>query len=393
MKRALSFLIWAALAILGAVGYAVVAFQRGEPVNSGYLLLAAVCTYAIGYRFYSKWIAARILTLDDLRATPAKVQRGRQGFREDEQVDRVRPPFRGHRRAGAAGRAGAGGAVRLPAGRALDAGRRGAGRRGAGQSSSSSARCAGGQVARADGEARRSGPSPGSWPSSASSASWSSCSRCWRWWWSTRWRRARGACSPSPRRCRSRSSWAAPALRRRERQVAAGACSVVVALLVAVWGGQFVHGTALEGWLHAEGHDAGVVDHGLRPARLDFAGVAAARAARLPEHVHEDRHGDARSAVAIVALPDLKMPALTKFIDGTGPVVAGKLVPVRLHHHRLRGGLGLPLAHRLGHDAQAAGARESHPGRRLRRDGDWRWSWHHGADRRLRDGAGRVFEP
>lgn len=73
MKRALSFLIWAALAILGAVGYAVVAFQRGEPVNSGYLLLAAVCTYAIGYRFYSKWIAARILTLDDRRATPCEV--------------------------------------------------------------------------------------------------------------------------------------------------------------------------------------------------------------------------------------------------------------------------------------------------------------------------------
>ena len=73
MKRALSFLIWTALAVLGAVGYAVVAFQRGEPVNSGYLLLAAVCTYAIGYRFYSKWIAARILALDDRRATPCEV--------------------------------------------------------------------------------------------------------------------------------------------------------------------------------------------------------------------------------------------------------------------------------------------------------------------------------
>jgi carbon starvation protein len=47
--------------------------RRGEPMNSGWLLLAAVCSYAIGYRFYAKWIAARVLALDDRRATPCEI--------------------------------------------------------------------------------------------------------------------------------------------------------------------------------------------------------------------------------------------------------------------------------------------------------------------------------
>ena len=59
--------------MLGAWAYAVLAFRRGEPVNSAYLLIAAICTYAIGYRFYSKWIAARVLVLDNRRATPCEV--------------------------------------------------------------------------------------------------------------------------------------------------------------------------------------------------------------------------------------------------------------------------------------------------------------------------------
>ena len=55
MKRAISFVIWTAVALLGALGYATLAIRRGEHVSSGWLLLAAVCTYTIGYRFYSKW--------------------------------------------------------------------------------------------------------------------------------------------------------------------------------------------------------------------------------------------------------------------------------------------------------------------------------------------------
>jgi len=61
------------VSLAGAWGYAVLAFRRGEPVNSAYLIIAAVCTYAIGYRFYSKWIALRVLGLDNRRAPPCEV--------------------------------------------------------------------------------------------------------------------------------------------------------------------------------------------------------------------------------------------------------------------------------------------------------------------------------
>jgi carbon starvation protein len=73
MRKTLASVLWLMLALLGAWAYAVLAFRRGEPVNSAYLLIAAICTYAIGYRFYSKWIAARVLALDNRRATPCEV--------------------------------------------------------------------------------------------------------------------------------------------------------------------------------------------------------------------------------------------------------------------------------------------------------------------------------
>ena len=73
MKKGLAPLFWLLLALAGAAAYATLAFRRSEPVNSAYILIAAVCTYAIGYRFYSKWIAARVLALNERRATPCEV--------------------------------------------------------------------------------------------------------------------------------------------------------------------------------------------------------------------------------------------------------------------------------------------------------------------------------
>src|SRR5438876_10179078 len=61
------------LVLAAAWAYAIVALHRGERLNSAYILLAALCSYAIGYRFYSKWIAARVLLLNDRRATPCEV--------------------------------------------------------------------------------------------------------------------------------------------------------------------------------------------------------------------------------------------------------------------------------------------------------------------------------
>jgi carbon starvation protein len=70
MKKIAGQLFWLLTAVLGAWAYLILAGRRGEPVNSAVLLIAAVCTYAIGYRFYSRWLAARVLTLNDRRATP-----------------------------------------------------------------------------------------------------------------------------------------------------------------------------------------------------------------------------------------------------------------------------------------------------------------------------------
>jgi carbon starvation protein len=73
MKKIFAAAFWIALAAAGAWAYATLAGRRGEPLNSAYILVAAICSYAIGYRFYSKWIAARVLILDDHRATPCEV--------------------------------------------------------------------------------------------------------------------------------------------------------------------------------------------------------------------------------------------------------------------------------------------------------------------------------
>jgi carbon starvation protein len=73
MKKTISALIWAGVVLLGVWAYVTLALHRGEPINSAYILTAALCSYAIGYRFYSKWIAARVLALNDRRATPCEV--------------------------------------------------------------------------------------------------------------------------------------------------------------------------------------------------------------------------------------------------------------------------------------------------------------------------------
>jgi carbon starvation protein len=78
MTKTLAILTWATVAALGAVAVAVVAVHRGEPINALWLVVAATCCYALGYRFYSKFIAAKVLALDAARATPAeRLENGR----------------------------------------------------------------------------------------------------------------------------------------------------------------------------------------------------------------------------------------------------------------------------------------------------------------------------
>jgi carbon starvation protein len=78
MNKTLTILAWIVVGLLGAGAVGVIAVRRGEPINALWLVVAATCCYALGYRFYSKFIATKILALDALRATPAeRLENGR----------------------------------------------------------------------------------------------------------------------------------------------------------------------------------------------------------------------------------------------------------------------------------------------------------------------------
>lgn len=63
--------LWILVALIGAFAVGGIALHRGETINAMWIVVAAACVYAIGYRFYSAWVAARVLTVDATRATPA----------------------------------------------------------------------------------------------------------------------------------------------------------------------------------------------------------------------------------------------------------------------------------------------------------------------------------
>ncbi len=79
--------IWAAIALLGGVAWFMLAIVRGETVNAIWFVFASVCTYLIGYRFYSKVIERYITRPNDLRATPAEYKAdGKDYVRTDRNV-------------------------------------------------------------------------------------------------------------------------------------------------------------------------------------------------------------------------------------------------------------------------------------------------------------------
>jgi carbon starvation protein len=72
MPKIFRVLLWTFISLLGAFALATIALHRGEQINAMWLVVAAVATYAVGYRFYSSFIAAKVLAIDPLRATPAE---------------------------------------------------------------------------------------------------------------------------------------------------------------------------------------------------------------------------------------------------------------------------------------------------------------------------------
>jgi carbon starvation protein len=71
-KTFLAKLTWAGIALLGASAIGGIALHRGESINAIWFVFAAICTYLIAFRFYSAWICAKVLVLDETRATPAE---------------------------------------------------------------------------------------------------------------------------------------------------------------------------------------------------------------------------------------------------------------------------------------------------------------------------------
>jgi carbon starvation protein len=78
MRKTLKVLVWSLVAAAGAGALCVVALHRGETINAGWLVVAAICTYAVAYRFYARHIARKVMALDNTRATPAeRLENGR----------------------------------------------------------------------------------------------------------------------------------------------------------------------------------------------------------------------------------------------------------------------------------------------------------------------------
>ena len=66
-----SIVVWSGIVALGAASFGVLAWSRGEPVNALWMVVASGCVFAVAWRFHSAWLMAKVLTLDDTRATPA----------------------------------------------------------------------------------------------------------------------------------------------------------------------------------------------------------------------------------------------------------------------------------------------------------------------------------
>ena len=73
-RRIFSVIGWSAIIALGTACIAVLAWHRGEPLSALWLVVAAGCVFAISYRFHSAWLMAKVFTLDELRATPAETK-------------------------------------------------------------------------------------------------------------------------------------------------------------------------------------------------------------------------------------------------------------------------------------------------------------------------------
>jgi len=72
MRKFVSAFVWIVIAVIGAGALAAIALQRNERISATWFVVAAACFYLVAYRFYSAFLAAKLVALDDSRATPAE---------------------------------------------------------------------------------------------------------------------------------------------------------------------------------------------------------------------------------------------------------------------------------------------------------------------------------
>ena len=319
---------WALVVALGVGSVAVLAMSRGEPVSALWMVVAALCTFAVAYRFHSAWLMAKVLTLDEMRATPAQVNEDGKDF-----VKTNKWVVFGHHFAAIAGPGPLVGPV-LAAQFGFLPGMLwmlvGATLGGAVHDSVilfCSVRRRGKSLAQMVRE--EVGPFAGLVAlisiiaimiillavlalvvvNALAESPWGVFTIA--------------ATMPIAviMGCAMRYGGTSG------KWLLATSVFGVGALLVSVWGGQFVHGTALEGWLTMKGTTLAwwIMGYGLLASILP---VWLLLAPRDYLSTFMKIGTVALLGVAIVALaPVLKMPAITKFIDGTGPVVAGPWFP------------------------------------------------------------------
>lgn len=319
---------WFLVVALGVGAVAVLAMSRGEPVSALWMVVAAICVFAVSYRFHSAWLMAKVLTLDELRATPARVHEDGKDF-----VQTNKWVVFGHHFAAIAGPGPLVGPV-LAAQFGFLPGMLwmliGATLGGAVHDSIimfCSVRRRGKSLAQMVRE--EVGPFAGLMALISIIAIMiillavlglvvvnALAESPWGVFTIAATMPIAVVMGCAMRYGGTSGKWLA---------VASG--FGVVALLAAVWGGQFVHGTAMEGWLTLKGTTLAwwIMGYGLLASILPVWLLLAPR-----DYLSTFMKIGTVAAlgVAIVALaPMLKMPALTKFIDGTGPVVAGPWFP------------------------------------------------------------------
>ncbi len=324
LSRAAIFL-WAAVAVLLGVSAAMIALARGEPGNAIWIVIASVCVFALAYRFHSAWLMAKVLTLDDTRATPAVAfEDGRDFVRTHRWV------VFGHHFAAIAGPGPLVGPVLaaqfgyLPGllwilvGATL----------GGAVHDSLVLFCSIRRRGKSLGQMVRDevGPFAGAVALFGTAAILIIII---------------AVLALVVVKALAESPWGlftilatvpiamVMGVALKSGRAGVGAVSVfgVVMLLLSVFTGKWIHGTALEGWLTLQGRTLawGIMGYGLLASVLP---VWLLLAPRDYLSTFMKIGAVALLGVAIVLLaPTLHMPALTRFVDGTGPVFAGKVFP------------------------------------------------------------------